>query len=77
MTPTLYDNIVTVLTAYLGPAAPRFVDRQIESHLKKPPIEVMSSDVPQLAEWIRVSLALLTDDVATIEECTRRLLQLT
>ena len=76
MTTTLYDNIVKVLTMYLGPAAPRFVDRQIESHLHISPEKITPADLPQLAEWIRISMALLTDDANTIDECSRRLAQL-
>ena len=76
MEAALYDNIVTVVEHYLGPAAPRFVDRQIESHFHKPPHEVTSADIPQLVDWIKVSLALLTDDRATIDECAQRLIQL-
>jgi hypothetical protein len=76
MTETLYANIVKVVELYLGPAAPRFVERQINSHLNKAPEEVTSEDIAQLVEWIRVSLALLTDDRATIDECARKLIQL-
>jgi len=76
MTETLYDNIVKVIEFYLGPAAPRFVERQISSHLHKSPEEVTAEDIAQLVEWIRISLALLTDDRAAIDECTRKLTQL-
>jgi hypothetical protein len=76
MTETLYDNIVKVIEYYLGPAAPRFVDRQITAHLEKPPQEITTEDLLQLTEWVRVSLALLTDDRDTIDECARKLTQL-
>lgn len=76
MAAVLYDTIVDVIEYYLGPAAPRFVDRQIEFHLHKPPHEVTAADLERLTEWIRVSLALLTDDRQTVDECTQRLTQL-
>ena len=76
MTQTLYDNIVKVVEYYLGPAAPRFVDRQIKFHLNKSPHEVSTEDMERLTEWMRISLALLTDDRQTIDECARRLTQL-
>jgi hypothetical protein len=76
MTAVLYDTIVGVIEYYLGPAAPRFVDRQIEFHLHKQPQEVTVADMKHLTEWIRVSLALLTDDHTVIDECAQRLTQL-
>lgn len=77
MAATLYDTIVIIIESYLGPAGRRFVDRMITFHLKKAPAEVAATDLPRLIEWINVSLALLTDDREMIEECTRRLIQLT
>jgi len=58
----LYDNVLAVTADYLGPAAERFVDRQIISHLKKSPQELVKKDMEKLIEWCRVSMALLTDD---------------
>jgi hypothetical protein len=72
----LYDNIVTVIEGYLGPAGQRFVDRQIESHLQKSPTEITVSDLAQLTDWIRVSLSLITDDRQIVEECVDKLHQL-
>lgn len=77
MSEGLYDNIVMIVENYLGPAAPRFVDRQIQFHLSKAPAEISPEDVPRLVEWIKISLALLTDNQATIEECAQRLISLT
>ena len=76
MAAALYDTIVDVLTYYLGPAAPRFVDRQIEFHLHKSPQEITAADLERLIEWIRVSLSLLTHDRRIVDECTQRLTQL-
>jgi hypothetical protein len=76
MTPTLYDNIVTVIEIYLGPAGQRFVDRQITSHLQKSPEDVTPDDLEHLKEWIRVSMSLLTDDRRTVDECMNRLIKL-
>jgi hypothetical protein len=76
MPAALYDTIVDVVEYYLGPAAPRFVDRQIEFHLHKPPREIVPADLERLSGWIRMSLALLTDDRQTVDECIQRLTQL-
>ena len=59
---SLYEKVIRVTAEYLGPAAPRFIDRQIEKHLGKEPSELLSSDLPVLIDWSRVALAFLTDD---------------
>jgi hypothetical protein len=61
-TESIYMQIVGVAEGYLGPAADRFVSRQIEFHLKKRPDQITKGDIPQVLEWIKVSLALLTED---------------
>ena len=76
MTTAPYDDIVTIVEEYLGPAASRFVDRHIRSHLHKEPKAVSRKDIAQLADWIRVSLGLLTNDRAAVDECTRKLINL-
>jgi hypothetical protein len=73
MSERLYDNIVSVLEDYLGPAAGRFVDRQIAYHFDKPPQEVTTSDLERLTDWIRISMSLLTDDAKIVEECVYKL----
>jgi len=73
----LYDKVVRVTKVYLGPAADRFISRQVQNHLHKPPQELLKSDLVKLIDWIRVSVALLTDDTDLIEEYTARLEQLT
>ncbi|HVX48340.1 MAG TPA: hypothetical protein VHA05_03225 [Candidatus Saccharimonadales bacterium] len=64
----LYDKIVTTTNVYLGPAAERFIARQVQSHLSKPPEEITKDDLKNLLDWIRVAVSLLTDDGELIEE---------
>ena len=73
----LYTNIVNVTADYLGPAAKRFIDRQIYNHLEKDPEELVNADVPRLIDWVRVSFAFLTDDRQLIDDLTKRLRGLT
>ena len=73
---SLYTNIVSVTTDYLGPAAQRFIDRQIQNHLDKEPEHLRARDLPILIDWIRVSIAFLTEDRHLIDELTSRLRQL-
>lgn len=57
-----YTSVIRITTEYLGPAAPRFIDRQIQNHLKKEPSDLTVSDLPVLIDWSKIALALLTDD---------------
>lgn len=73
----LYDQIVRVTNVYLGPAAERFVMRQVESHLHKPPTEITDEDLSHLIIWIRLAVSLLTDDIEIIDEYVSQLEKLT
>lgn len=69
----LYNEVVSIATDYLGPAARRFIDRQIENHLKKEAGDLKPKDIEKLAEWSRLAFALLTEDKKIINEFSRRL----
>ena len=70
----MYDEAIKIASDYLGPAAKRFVDRQITAHLQKPnPQDLAPEDMPKFIEWIRISLSLLTEDQKVIEDCVARL----
>ncbi len=64
----LYDRIVKTTHVYLGPAADRFIARQVQSHLNKPPEQLTKQDLENLIDWIRVAVSLLTDDSEVVEE---------
>lgn len=72
----LYDQVVRVTHVYLGPVADRFIARQVENHLHKPPEKLSREDLLKLIDWIRIAISLITDDTEIIEEYTRQLLQL-
>jgi hypothetical protein len=74
---SLYDRVVQVTHVYLGPAADRFIARQVQSHLHKEPEKLSNRDLLKLIDWIRVAVSLLTEDSATIEEYTQQLELLT
>jgi hypothetical protein len=76
MTKRLYDQVVAICQDYLGPAADRFVERIVASHLKKTPESLTSEDLPKLSEWLKVSIGLLTEDKTTVDDCERRILKL-
>lgn len=73
MSERLYENILGITQDYLGPAAQRFIDRQIAFHLHKNPQEITKADLPDLVEWVKVSLASLTEDTKVVEKCSDRI----
>lgn len=64
----VYERVVHITHIYLGPAADRFIDRQIQNHLHKQPEELALDDLKVLTDWIRVAVAMLTDDSDIVEE---------
>ena len=52
---SLYDDVVKIAKLYLGPAAERFVTRQVSSHLNKAVTELAAGDLEELAKWCFVS----------------------
>lgn len=72
----LYDKVVQITHVYLGPAADRFIARQVENHLHKRPTELSPTDLGQLIDWIQVAVSLLSDDTEIIEEYTEELTKL-
>lgn len=73
---TLYDQVVKITHVYLGPAADRFIARQVENHLHKSPSELSPEDLDSLINWIRVVVSLLTEDSEIIEEYSQELQKL-
>lgn len=73
---TLYQHAVEVSKDYLGPAAERFLRRQITTHLRKPPEKLAQQDMQKLVDWIRLTFALLTEDAELVNEYSDQLLSL-
>lgn len=74
--PLLYDRIVRVTHVYLGPAADRFIARQVQNHLAKKPEEVSTDDLKKLIDWIRMAVTMITDDSDIIDEYITQLRRL-
>lgn len=64
----LYDEVVKITHVYLGPAAERFIARQVENHLHKPPKDLSRDDLAGLIDWIKAVVSLLTEDNDIVEE---------
>jgi hypothetical protein len=73
---TVQDQVIDVSRDYLGPAAERFVNRQISVHLKKKPEKLTKSDVPKLVDWIRLAFSLLTNDRDLVDEYIDKLMSI-
>lgn len=74
---SLYQDVVGITYEYLGPAADRFVVRQIRNHLHKDPENLQRKDLKQLIDWIRLAMSLLSDDLHVVEKYINDLEQLT
>ena len=70
---SLYERVVRITHIYLGPAADRFIDRQVQNHIKKDPNKLNKDDLEVLIDWIRVAVSLLTDDGEIVEEYVTQL----
>ncbi len=73
----LYDKVVDISRDYLGPAAERFIERQVVTHLKKEPAKLTRRDLIKLIDWIKLAFALLTNEPETVDEYIGRLRTLT
>jgi dolichyl-phosphate-mannose--protein O-mannosyl transferase len=72
----IHSNLVEITSHYLGPAAERFIDRQIQNHLNKQPENITKKDVSLLVDWIRSSVSMLTDNEDLVEEYIEQLQKL-
>ena len=70
---SIKDQVLKISEDYLGPAAERFIDRQVSTHLNKSPEKLTRDDVRELIDWLKLSLTILTDDRKIIEEYVSRL----
>jgi hypothetical protein len=64
---SLYQQVVIVTEHYFGPAADRFVVRQIHSHLNIDPEQLREQDLAGLIKWISLAMALLVEDEKLIK----------
>lgn len=74
---TLYDEVVSITYDYLGPAADRFVIRQIRNHLDKDPAKLQRKDLQQLIDWIQLAMRLISNDPKVIDKYIADLEKLT
>ena len=73
---SIQKQAIEVSADYLGPAAERFINRQITIHLHKKPEKLTKSDLPKLVDWVKIAFALLTDDGSLVDEYVNRLLNI-
>ncbi len=69
----LYQKVVHIAEDYFGPAAPRYIGRLVQNHFGKTPDQLTQKDMPELIEWTRLTIAMLTEDQVMVEEFTDRL----
>jgi hypothetical protein len=69
----LYERVSHIAEDYFGPAAPRYIERLISARFHKPAAELQPDDMPELIEWVRLSVAVLTEKERVIDDLTERL----
>lgn len=67
-----YQAVVSAAEEFLGPAAERFIRRQIEFHLEKDPATINRADVLKLRDSIGVALSLLVEDRQVVHRAIQR-----
>lgn len=67
-----HTRVVAITRDYLGPAAERFINRQIDFHIGKPPDQINKDDVAHLRESVRVALGLLVEDKRLVAEAVAK-----
>lgn len=70
---SVYEQTVEISDTFLGPAAGRFIDRQVRNHLHKLPKDITEKDLLRLIEWIRLAVSLLTDDRKIVDDYINQL----
>jgi len=69
----IYTQVVAITYPYLGPAADRFIARQVQNHLHKEPAELSRQDLQKLIDWVKLAISLITEDTAVVDEYIARL----
>ena len=69
----LYHSVIHITEDYLGPAAQRFVDRQLQNHIGKQNEQLNKHDLAEFIEWSRVAFGVLTDNTHLVDEYVGRL----
>lgn len=65
--------VVEITEKYLGPAAERFIRRQIEFHLQKVPEEINYKDITKIKNNVGVALGLLVNDRKMVNQAVNEL----
>lgn len=73
---TIYQRVLEISEDYLGPAAPRFLERLATNHLGKPATRLTHTDLPELVVWIKLAVTVITEDQTLINGYMGRLEEL-
>ena len=70
---SILNHVIEISEDYLGPAAGRYIDRQITTHLKKAPDGLTAADLSELSDWLRLSFSMITANTKIVDEYIKRL----
>jgi hypothetical protein len=71
-----YKKVVRITHKYLGPAAERFVSRQVRHHLGKEPEHLEKHELAELIDWFSMAMAILSEDEQVVHSYTSDLRKL-
>jgi hypothetical protein len=63
----IYDEAVKLAMSYIGPMGQKFIDRQLEFHLKIGAAQLTADKLPELSKWCLTSGQLLVGDKQAAE----------
>lgn len=72
-----YPKIIAIMRDYLGPAAERFVNRQMLLSLDKEDSRLDKKDITRLSQGISAALGVLTHRKDIVDEAVGRIKELT
>ena len=64
---TLYEEVLNLAMTYIGPAAERFVNRQIMGHLNIEKTQLAPQHLEELAKWCYISGKLIMPEAQAQE----------
>ena len=63
----LYNDVINLARPYLGPAAEKFVSRQVSAHLNVKSDQIARQHMEELSKWCLISGKLVMDDAKAQE----------
>lgn len=73
MSMNYYEELIRIVSQYLGPAAERFIMRQVEMHVRKPATDLTAEDMQVLSKSIPTALDVLDVGEVDVDEVEKHI----